>query len=212
MKKIAVLFTTIITSIIMMCGGMNAFAHDYPYSWADEKSDVNMYFGEILCTHRFGDRANVNVRALGVIKGEIKKDDSFFYPNVNMSKDVKLSRNGVYLIAASPDGTAAWAFNVTGYDTKTLKLVEVDESWKALEQFLNEGVYGECKLEGVETSPVKYVGPLKRFLLVLSSNPTRVEIISIIIRLTLIALIILAIFFIRKKKADKRKLLNEPIK
>lgn len=48
------------------------------------------------------------------------------------------------------DANPTDVFDVTSYDTKTLKLKYVEgDMWERFEKYLNEGSYGEAKIEGI---------------------------------------------------------------
>ena len=55
----------------------------------------------------------------------------------------------IYLFTYYDDVNTTDIFEVTTYDTKTLKLKHVEgDMWKRFEKYLNEGRYGEARIEG----------------------------------------------------------------
>lgn len=157
MKKFSIIFTAIITTIIMMCGGMNAFAGDVPECLMEDKAQI--YFGKIV---DFGEKTGetynyIEVMSETVIKGNIAQSEIVRYKDVRYSNYFmgKGNKDEIYLFAYYDENNPLYCFKVTEYDTKTLKLVGIgddDVMWKRFESYLNEGKYGEVKIEGVNKS------------------------------------------------------------
>ena len=56
----------------------------------------------------------------------------------------------VYLFTYYDDANSTDVFEVTTYDTRTLKLKHVEGSmWDRFEKYLNDGEYGEARIEGM---------------------------------------------------------------
>ena len=72
---------------------------------------------------------------------------------------------------------------VTTYDTRTLKLKHVEgDMWKRFEKYMNEGKYGEAKIEGM--------------------LPYRVDIIRGVVAGVLVVFIVVAIVVGKRRKKD----------
>lgn len=161
MKKLTAIFTTIITSfIIMMCGGMNAFAGDVPESLTESKAQV--YFGTI---EEIGDSSEINgfevydyieVMPVAAIKDNVTQGEKIRYNKVeyNFHYKGKPQKGEIYLFAYYDENNPLDCFCVTAYDTDTLRIVGVDQNdendmWLRFQKYLNEGKYGEAKIEDI---------------------------------------------------------------
>ncbi len=160
MKKLTVLLTAIITSIIMMCSGMNALAGDVPESLTESKAQV--YFGKIA---EIGNSTEINgfevydyieVMPVAVIKDNVTQGEKIRYDKIkyNFHYNGKPQIGEIYLFAYYDENNPLECFCVTEYNTNTLQLVGVDQNdennmWFRFQKYLNEGKYGEAKIEGV---------------------------------------------------------------
>lgn len=160
MKKLTVFLTIIITSIIMMCGGMSAFAGDVPESLTESKAQV--YFGRI---EKMGNSSEVNgfevydyieVMPVEAIKDNVTQGEKIRYNMVeyNFHYKGKPQSDEIYLFAYYDENNPLECFCVTAYDTDTLRIVGVnpnDENnmWFRFQKYLNEGKYGKAKIEGI---------------------------------------------------------------
>ena len=64
--------------------------------------------------------------------------------------DFKVREGKVYLFTYYEGNNYIDFFEVTTYDTRTLKVRHVEgPMWERFEQYLNEGKYGEAKIEGM---------------------------------------------------------------
>ncbi len=160
MKKMTVIFTIIITSIIMMCGGIYAFAGDVPESLMESKAQV--YFGTI---EEIGDSSEINgfevydyidVMPVAAIKDNVTQGEKIRYNTVeyNFYYKGKPQNGEIYLFAYYDENNPLDCFCVTEYDTNSLTIVGVDQNdennmWFRFQKYLNEGKYGEAKIEGI---------------------------------------------------------------
>ena len=62
----------------------------------------------------------------------------------------KITVGKVYLFTYYDDVNSTDIFEVTTYNTRTLKLKHVEgDMWKRFEKYMNEGKYGVAKIEGM---------------------------------------------------------------
>ena len=74
------------------------------------------------------------------IKGDIKTGTKQTYSNANAIGDIDIKPGNVYLITYFDENNPTDIFEVTSYDTKTLKLKNVEgDMWERFEKYLNEG-------------------------------------------------------------------------
>ena len=73
------------------------------------------------------------------------------YYNPNTVGDFKIRLDNIYLFTYFDEVNPTDIFDVTTFDTKTLKLKNVEgDMWKRFEKYLNDGEYGESRIEGRE--------------------------------------------------------------
>ena len=81
-------------------------------------------------------------------KGDIKTGTKQTYSNANAIGDIDIKPGNVYLITYFDENNPTDIFEVTSYDTKTLKLKNVEgDMWMRFQKYLNNGDYEEAEQE-----------------------------------------------------------------
>ena len=146
MKKFIAILTFL---IIMLSSSISAFAGDIPESllFSDE---AQIFFGEVLAYHPNKENPDIDVSPVAAIKGNVKEGTKQVYYHPNTMGDFKIQVGKVYLFTYYDDANYTNIFEVTTYNTKTLKLKHVEGAmWERFEKYLNDGEYGEAKIEGM---------------------------------------------------------------
>ncbi len=141
MKKIFMLVMA-----IFMLSSITAFAGDIPESYLSD--DVQMFFGEVVYYHPDKEVPSIQVSPVKKINGDVKEGTLQSYTNPNVYGDIKLKQDEIYLFAFYDDTNGLDVFEVTTYNTKTLKLKNVSgDMWERMEKYINEGKYGVAEIE-----------------------------------------------------------------
>ena len=139
--------------IVLLCMTMiiplTAFAGDIPESLLYEEG-AQIFFGEVLSYHPDKEIPDIEVSPIAGIKGNVKEGTKQTYNNPDPIGDFKVREGKVYLFTYYEGVNYIDFFEVTTYDTRTLKIRHVKGSmWERFEQYLNEGKYGEAKVDGL---------------------------------------------------------------
>ena len=147
MKRLIALFAVLICMTMIL--PLTAFAGDIPESLLYEEG-VQIFFGEVLSYHPDKEKPSIEVSPVAGIKGNVKEGSKQTYNNPNPIGGFKVREGKVYLFTYYEGDNYIDFFEVTAYNTKTLKVRHVDgPMWDRFEQYLNEGKYGEAKMEGM---------------------------------------------------------------
>ncbi len=131
---------------LMMLSCMTVAAGDIPEAYMHE--DSHMFFGEVVYYHPDKEVPSIQVSPVKTIKGDVKEGTLQTYTNPNVFGNITLKQDEIYLFAYIDDVNGLDVFEVTTYDTETLKLVNVEGSmWERFETYLHEGKYGVAKVE-----------------------------------------------------------------
>jgi len=179
MKKKIVTF--VLVFIMLMTTSLTTVkAGDIPESLLSY-DEAQIFFGEVLSYHPNKENPSIEVAITEVIKGNIEKGTKHTYYKPNTIGDYIIRNGKVYLFTYYDEANYTDIFEVTTYNTKTLKLKHVDGSmWERFEKYLNQGKYGEAKIDGL--------------------MPYAIDIIEIIIALIVGIGIIVVTLIYRKKK------------
>ncbi len=140
--------------IFVMLISTTVFAGDIPESYLSD--EVQMFFGEVVYYHPDKEVPSIQVSPVKKIKGDVKEGTLQTYTNPNVYGDIKLKQDEIYLFAFYNDTNGLDVFEVTSYDTKTLKFKNVEGAmWERTEKYMNEGKYGIAKIEGIKTPEEK---------------------------------------------------------
>ena len=143
MKKI---FSTLVV-IISLLLTVNVFAGDIPESLLSDQAQL--FFGEVVDYHPDKENPSIGVSPVKVIKGDIVEGSYRVYNSPWPAGNFTVVPGEIYLFTYYDDVNTTDIFEVTTYDTKTLKLKHVQgDMWKRFEKYLNEGKYGEARIEG----------------------------------------------------------------
>ena len=147
MKRLIALFAMLICMTMIL--PLTAFAGDIPESLLYEEG-VQMFFGEILSYHPNKENPDIEVWIAAKIKGNVNEGSKQVYTHPDPVGDFKVREGKVYLFTYYEGDNYIDFFEVTAYDTRTLKVRHVEgPMWERFEQYLNEGKYGEAKIEGM---------------------------------------------------------------
>ena len=146
MKRLIALVAVLICIVMIL--PLTAFAGDIPESLLYEEG-AQIFFGEVLSYHPDKKNPDIEVSPVVGIKGNVKEGSKQTYNNPNPIGGFKVHVGKVYLFTYYEGDNYIDFFDVTTYNTKTLKVRHVDgPMWERFEQYLNEGKYGEAKIEG----------------------------------------------------------------
>ena len=147
MKRLILIVAVLICMTMIL--PMTAFAGDVPESLLYEEG-AQLFFGEVLSYHADKENPDIEVSPVTGIKGNVKEGTKQTYNNPNPIGNFKVRVGKVYLFTYYEGDNYIDFFEVTTYDTRTLKVRHVEGSmWERFEQYLNEGKYGEAKIEGI---------------------------------------------------------------
>lgn len=147
MKRLIALFAVLICMAIIL--PLTAFAGDIPESLLYEEG-AQIFFGEVLSYHPNKENPDIEVWIAAKIKGNVNEGSKQVYTHPDPVGDFKVREGKVYLFTYYEGDNYIDFFEVTTYDTRTLKVRHVEgPMWERFEQYLNEGKYGEAKIEGM---------------------------------------------------------------
>ena len=148
MKKILI---AMLSSIMNLISSLTVFAGDIPESLLHSE-DAEIFFGEVIAYHPNKENPTITVSPVAMIKGDKAKEGTQqHYYNPNTVGDFKIRLDNIYLFTYFDEANPTDIFDVTTFDTKTLKLKNVEgDMWKRFEKYLNDGEYGEARIEGRE--------------------------------------------------------------
>ena len=145
-KKIFAILAVLVCIVCVL--PLPAFAGDIPESLLEEKAQI--FFGEVLAYHPDKENPDIEVSPVVGIKGNVKEGTKQTYNNPNPIGSFKVREGKVYLFTYYEGDNYIDFFEVTTYNTRTLKVRHVEgPMWDRFEQYLNEGKYGEAKIEGM---------------------------------------------------------------
>jgi len=152
MKRILImkkLIGFINVTILLLSLSVTVFAGSMPEDLL-HYDGAHIFFGEVLSYTENGD---VAVSPVKKIKGDIKTGTKQTYSNANAIGDINVNPGNVYLITYFDENNPTDIFEVTSYDTKTLKLKNVEgDMWERFEQYLNDGKYEKAEQERIDKS------------------------------------------------------------
>ncbi len=144
MKK---LISFICITILMLSLSVIVFAGSVPEDLLHHDG-AHIFFGEIISYTENGD---VAVSPVKKIKGDINTGTKQNYSNANAVGDINVKPGNVYLFTYFDENNPTDIFEVTSYDTKTLKLKNVEgDMWERFEKYLNDGKYEKAEQERID--------------------------------------------------------------
>lgn len=140
---------SLILVISLMFNALTVFAGDIPESLMHSE-DAQIFFGEVLSYHPNKENPSIEVAIVATIKGNVAAGTKHTYFRANPVGDYNVREGKVYLFTYYDEANTTDVFEVTTYNTKTLKLKHVEGNmWERFEKYLNQGKYGEAKIEGM---------------------------------------------------------------
>ena len=146
MKKIISLISII---AIMLSMSITAFAGSIPEDLLMDQSQI--FFAEVVYYHPDKEKPDIEFSPVKKIKGDVKLGTKQIAYNFNTVGDFDIKEGNVYLFTYFDENNPTDIFEVTSYDTSTLKLKNVEgDMWKRFEQYLNEGRYLAAEHERID--------------------------------------------------------------
>lgn len=146
MKRLIITLGILIT---LLLSSITAFAGDIPESLLHSE-EAQIFFGEVLAYHPNKENPDIEVSPVKKIKGDVKEGTKQIYYNPWAMGNFKIKEGKIYLFTYYDDANTTDVFDVTTYDTSTLKLKHVEgDMWERFEKYLNDGEYGEARIEGM---------------------------------------------------------------
>ena len=147
MKK---LISAIGISFLLFSLCITAFAGSIPEDLLHD-DNAELFFAEVVSYHPNKENPDIEIVPTKVIKGDVKKGAKLIYYNPNPVGDFKVKPGKKYLFTYFDEHNPTDIFDVTSYDTETLKLKNVTgDMWERLEQYLNEGRFLEAQQERID--------------------------------------------------------------
>ncbi len=113
--------------------------------------DAQLFFAEVVYYHSDKENPIIEILPVKVIKGDVNTGVKLTYTNPNPIGDFKVKEGNVYLFTYFDENNPTDIFEVTSYDTSTLKLKNVrGDMWERFEQYLNEGRYEDAEHERLD--------------------------------------------------------------
>ena len=136
-------------ALVLLVSSLQVYAGDIPESLLHSE-DAQIFFGEVLAYHPNKETPTIEVSPVKKIKGNVKEGTKQIYNNPWAMGSFHITVGKVYLFTYYDDANSTDVFEVTTYDTRTLKLKHVEGSmWERFEKYLNDGEYGEARIEGM---------------------------------------------------------------
>lgn len=152
MKKLIV--TLAVTVLLLFT--VTVFAGDIPERLLSDQAQL--FFGEVVDYHPNKENPSIGVSPIKVIKGNIVEGSYRVYNDPYPMGNFNVIPGEIYLFTYYNDVNPTDIFEVTTYDTRTLKLKHVEgDMWERFEKYLNEGRYGEARIEGKAPTVPKLV-------------------------------------------------------
>lgn len=148
--------------LVLLCAAavlpLYALAGDIPESLLEE--DAQIFFGEVLTYHPDKENPDIVVSPVAVVKGNVVEGSQQIYCRPHAMGSFRIRVGKIYLFTYYDDVNDTDIFEVTTYDTRTLKLRHVQgDMWDRFERYLNQGKYGHARVEGrisVNTDRILY--------------------------------------------------------
>lgn len=148
MKKMLsfICFTAILLSMTL-----TAFAGDVPEGLLSS-DEAQVFFGEVVYCQTEGETPYVEVIPTKKIKGDVIVDGSCgTWQNASTAGDFEVVPGKQYLFTWLDENNPTRIFEVTSYDTKTLKLKNVTgDMWERFENYLNDGEYEKAEQDRID--------------------------------------------------------------
>ena len=142
MRKLISIFVLI---TILLSMNFTVFAGDVPEGLLSN-DEAQVFFGEVLHYTEH----TVEVCPCVKIKGDVLTGTKQYYNKPNPIGGFKVKAGNVYLFTYFDENNETNIFEVTSYDTATLKIKNTDfDIWKRFESYLNDGEYEKAEQDRI---------------------------------------------------------------
>ncbi len=136
--------------VIWLSMPMAVYAGDIPEGLLHEDG-AQVFFAEVLYYHPNKENPDIELSPVKVVKGDVKTGVKLTYYNPNAVGDFKVKEGNVYLFTYFDEHNPTDIFEVTSYDTSTLKLKNVSGNmWKRFEKYLNNGDFEKAEQKRID--------------------------------------------------------------
>lgn len=147
MKKI---FCLLCMVIMLMSVSYSVFAGDIPESLL-YSDDAQIFFAEVVFYHPHKEKPDIEFSPVKKIKGDVKIGTKQIAYNFNTIGDFEVKEGNVYLFTYFDENNPTDIFEVTSYETKKLKLKNVEgDMWERFEKYINDGTYEKAEHERLD--------------------------------------------------------------
>lgn len=137
--KMKPLFCGIGVMLLLFLAVIPTFAGDVPEGFLHAEH-AQVFFAEVLAYHSDGENSAVTLRPTQKIKGEVAVGEELIYQQAQPVGFSEPQIGQQYLFGYFDESNPTNIFEVTSYDTATLKLKHITgDMWKRLEKYLNNG-------------------------------------------------------------------------
>ena len=144
MKK---LISLLCLTAIMLSMSITALAGSIPEDLLYEDF-AQIFFAEVVYYHPNKENPDIEFSPVKKIKGDVKLGTKQIAYNFNTVGDFDIKEGNVYLFTYFDENNPTDIFEVTSYDTSTLKLKNVEgDMWMRFQKYLNNGDYEEAEQE-----------------------------------------------------------------
>lgn len=125
--------------LLLFSAMFSAFAGDVPEGLLHAEH-AQVFFAEVLAYHSDGENATVTLRPTQKIKGDVAVGEELIYQQAEPVGFAEPQIGQQYLFGYFDENNPTDIFEVTSYDTATLKLKHITgDMWERLEKYLNNG-------------------------------------------------------------------------
>ena len=147
MKK---LISSICVTIMLLLMSITALAGSIPEDLL-HSDDAQIFFAEVVYYHPDKENPDIELSPVKVVKGDVKTGVKLTYYNPNTIGDFKVKEGNVYLFTCFDENNPTDIFEVTSYDTATLKLKNTTGAmWVRFEEYINDGMYEKAEQERID--------------------------------------------------------------
>lgn len=113
--------------------------------------EAEIFFAYVSFYHPDKEKPYIQIVPTKVIKGDLHTGGMLTYYNPNTVGNFNVKPGNVYLFTYFDENNPTDIFEVTSYDTASLKLKNTNgDMWKRFEKYLNEGKYEKAQKERID--------------------------------------------------------------